>query len=273
MKRFMSEPNPQDRLSPLGAVLWADFRQLKEGESLLWVSADADGMDEVRDATNAPDLIVMQFVPPFPEDTSIIVGTASTIELVQQRLTDLGWKSFSSEEEAELRNHLDEHKSEYWDSLTAEQQDLRIADLGSWWQEETQRGEADKKYLASLTPDARDREEKRRDERLLAAMTSLEKETELKRRREIHFGTLRIPMGEKVTFSRTGAQYMVASGKGKPDNGGTVLSVPGEGLVSIRLLTRKLMGEDFVENGDVWALWEYRGEALRAIFERHLPGD
>lgn len=47
-----------------------------------------------------------------------------------------------------------------------------------------------------------------------------EKEEELKRRHEIHFGTIQIPMGETVTFSKTGARYVVASGTGSRERRG-----------------------------------------------------
>jgi hypothetical protein len=114
-------------------------------------------------------------------------------------------------------------------------------------------------------------EEKRRDEERLASMSPQEREEELQRRREIHFGTLRIPMHEMITFTQTGAQYMVASGAGRPENGGTLLVVPGKGLCSLGWLTRRLMGKEFDEDGDVWALWEYKGETLRNIFGRYFP--
>jgi hypothetical protein len=37
-------------------------------------------------------------------------------------------------------------------------------------------------------------------------------------------------------------------------NGETLLAVPGDGLYCIRLLTRRLMGEQFDEDDDVWEL-------------------
>jgi hypothetical protein len=173
-------------------------------------------------------------------DTSVVIASLRSFQIIQQRLAGVGWEKASPDDTAELRRHLKMHHGEYWESLAPEQ---------------------------------REREKIRRDEERLASMSPREREEELPRRREIHFGTLRIPMREMITFTRTGAQYVVASGTGRPENGGTLLAVPGEGLFSIRLLTRRLMCNEFDEDGDVWALWEYKGETLRDIFGRYFPGN
>ena len=112
------------------------------------------------------------------------------------------------------------------------------------------------------------RRERQEEEDYMASLTSEQREATLQRMKEIHFGTLGIPMREGITFTKTGAQYIIGSGRGKPNNGGTLVVVPGEGLWSLRALTRRLMGEEFNETGDVWSLWDHKGESLRSIFEQ-----
>lgn len=261
----------QDQFNTLAMVLAIEFRKLREGESLLWLSADTDGMQALEDATNdLPDLVTMQFIPPFPEDTWVVTGSVGSVLTVQERLAALIWGKASPGDEADFYDYLEKHHSEYWESLTSEQQERRIADDVAWYEETRRKREEDKRYLTSLPPEQREREEKRRDDERLASMLPKEREEELQRRRRIHFGTLGIPMNEILTFIETGEQYAVASGSGRPENGGRLLFVQGEGLVSIRLLTRKLMGEKFDEGGDVWALWEYHGETLRSIYGKNF---
>lgn len=275
MKRYLKlDPDLLDPLDTLGLVLEMEFRKLSEGETLLWVVAETDGMRELTDATiDLPDTVIISIVPPFPVYTSVVIASLRSFQIIQQRLAGVGWEKASPDDTAVLRRHLKRHHGEYWESLAPEQRERRITEDIARWEETKRRRDEDERYLASLTPEQREREETRRDEERLASMSPREREEELQRRREIHFGTLRIPMREMITFTRTGAQYMVASGTGRPENGGTLLAVPGEGLFSIRLLTRRLMCKEFEEDGDVWALWEYKGETLRDIFGRYFPGN
>jgi hypothetical protein len=275
MKRYLElDPALLDQINMLRLVLEIEFRKLREGETLLWVVAGTDGMRELDDATiDLPDTVIMSIIPPFPGDTSVVIASLHSLQIIQQRLAGVGWEKASPDDEAEFRRHLERHRGEYWESLAPEQRERRIAEDIAWWEETKRRRDEDERYLASLTPEQREREEKRRDKERLASMRPREREEELQRRREIHFGTLRIPMCEMITFTGTGAHYMVASGTGRPENGGVLLAVPGEGLFSIRLLTRRLMGKEFDEDGDVWALWEYKGETLRNIFGRYFLGN
>ena len=272
MKRYLELGRDfQDQFCTLALVLAADFRRLDESESLLWVSVSADGEDQLQDATDRlPDLVAMSFVPPFPDDSHVVVGSHISISTVQKRLAGLGWEKASPDDATAFYSYLDEHHGNYWQTLTPEQQERRIVEDMLWYEGIQRKRDEDERYLASLSPGEREREEKRRDEKMLASMRPREREQELQRRREIHFGTLRIPMKELITFSKTGTQYMVASGTGRPENGGTLLHIPEQGLFSIRLLTRKLMGDAFDEDGDVWALWEYNGKELRSVYGRYF---
>jgi len=253
-------------------VLETECRTPTEDETLLWAAAGSVGTLDLVDATrDLPDTILLSVVPPFPGNSSLVISSSTSSQIIQQRLGAAGWEKASSKKISELRRYLERHHRRYWRSLTPEQQEKIIDREIAEWEAKVRRSKEDERYLASLSPEEREREEKRRDEEKLASMSSQKRREELQRRREIHFGTLRIPMREMVTFIRTGAQYMVASGSGRPEAGGSLLAVPGEGLFSIQSLTRRLMAQEFDEDGDVWALWEYNGETLRSIFERYFP--
>jgi hypothetical protein len=264
-------PDLLEEMETLKLVLETEFTKLQEGESLLWAAAGADGTQELMEATNdLPDAIMMSVVPPFPGNASVIICSPQSSLTIQQRLGSVGWERTSAKGITALRGYLERHHFKYWRSLAPEQQDKIIAAEVAAWEVEKRRCDEDERYLASLTPEEREREEKRRDEERLAAMKPEDRKKELARRRMIHFGTLRIPAGEMVIFTPTGNQYMVASGAGKPENGGTILSNHGKGLCSIGYLTRLIMGEEFDEDADVWSLWEYKGETLREIFRRYF---
>jgi len=273
MKRYLQlDLGLMDQLEVLQLVLDMEFRKLRQDESLLWVAAAADGMRELDAATSdLPDTVILRIFPPFPEDSSVVIAPSDSLQTMRGRLAAAGWVKASPDYTAELHRHLERHHHEYWKSLEPQQRERRIAQEIAEWNETKRRRDEDERYLASLPPEQREREEKRRGEEGLASMSPREREEELRRRQDIHFGTLRIPMREMITFTKTGAAYMVASGTGRPENGGSLLAVPGEGLFSIRYLTRRLMGQEFDEDGDVWALWEYKGETLRNIFERYFP--
>lgn len=94
MKRYLEIGRDfQDQFCTLALVLAVDFRRLSESESLLWVSVSADREDELQDATDKlPDLVMMSFIPPFPEDSHVVVGSHGSIHTVQERLAGLGWE-------------------------------------------------------------------------------------------------------------------------------------------------------------------------------------
>jgi hypothetical protein len=253
-------------------ALETEFRKLREDESLLWVAAGPAGEHDVLDATSdLPDTIILSVVPPFPGNSSLVICSPTSSKAIQQRLARSGWERTSPKKRVELRRYIERHKGRYWRLLPPEKQERIIAEEVAAWEETKRKRDEDERYLASLKPEQREREEKRRDDERLAAMKPLERKEELRRRRIIHFGTLRIPPGEMVKFTKTDTQYMVASGAGKPENGGTILSEPGKGLFSIEYLTRLLMGKEFDKAIDVWSLWEYKSETLRSIFKRYFP--
>lgn len=87
---------------------------------------------------------------------------------------------------------------------------------------------------------------------------------------KIHFGTLGLKTGDMITFIPTGEDICVASGEGIPDNGGMLVRFPDnrdDVSYSIRAMTRRLAGDRFNEDADVWRLWQYQDEDLRS---RHL---
>lgn len=87
---------------------------------------------------------------------------------------------------------------------------------------------------------------------------------------KIHFGTLGLKKGDTITFIPTGEEIRVSSGQGTPDNGGTLVRFPDnrdDASYSIRAMTRRLAGDRFNEDADVWRLWQYQDEDLRS---RHL---
>lgn len=94
MKRYLELGRDfQYQFCTLALVLAVDLRKLSEGESLLWVSVSADGEDQLQDATDRlPDLVTLSFVPSFPDDSHVVVGSYSSIHTVQERLAGLGWE-------------------------------------------------------------------------------------------------------------------------------------------------------------------------------------
>lgn len=273
MKRYLElSPTLLEETEELKMVLALEFRSLQEDELALWTMEDLNRDAELRQVTDdLTDVIAMSFDPPFPPDASVLVASRKSVQIIENRLARVGWTSASAAEVTELRNCLQRRHAEYWESLEPGQQERWIAQEVARWEAEKRQTEEDQRYLASLAPEDREGELKRRDQIALALLSPPEMEEDLRRRRRIHFGTLGMPIGTVVTFIPTGQSYQVASGSGRPENGGALLLVPGEGLCCMRYLTRRLMAENFDEDGDVWALWEYKGESLRSRFRRYFP--
>ena len=59
---------------------------------------------------------------------------------------------------------------------------------------------------------------------------------------KINFGAIGIGIGESIVFIASGEQFMVASGDGTQENGGTLLAYPngsGKGLFGLEYTTKK----------------------------------
>jgi hypothetical protein len=86
----------------------------------------------------------------------------------------------------------------------------------------------------------------------------------------IHFGLIGIKIGDIIEFMPTGDKFKVASGNGTPQNGGTLVEnkkVLGTVLFDIKSATRRLLGERFDEEVDLWETWEFEGKSLRELYE------
>jgi hypothetical protein len=86
----------------------------------------------------------------------------------------------------------------------------------------------------------------------------------------IHFGLMGIKIGDVIKFIPTGEEFKVNSGNGTPENGGDLIinkKILGEGSYSIRLATKRLLGECFNENADIFEFWEFEGKTLRVMYD------
>ncbi len=85
----------------------------------------------------------------------------------------------------------------------------------------------------------------------------------------IDFGDVGIKIGDVIVFAATGDKFVVCSGEGVPGNGGTLVKYADSslsGLHSIRSLARKLMGDSFSEEVDVFEKFRFNSESLRKIY-------
>jgi hypothetical protein len=87
----------------------------------------------------------------------------------------------------------------------------------------------------------------------------------------INFGDLDFNLGDKITFlPQPEIDFEVASAKGgtlvRYSDGRVDSDVNEEVLYAIRLLTRRLMGDDFSDDLDIYELWTYQDKTLRAIY-------
>ena len=98
---------------------------------------------------------------------------------------------------------------------------------------------------------------------------------QIKTVRHEHFGMIGLKIGDRIMFQGNPQETLVvASGDGTPNNGGILVCYDDERydgvLMSIRLITRKLLGLDspLPEEYDVWKHWVYNGQTLREIFDQ-----
>ena len=88
---------------------------------------------------------------------------------------------------------------------------------------------------------------------------------------KIDFGTIGIKIGDIITFQPANEKYMVGSGNGTPGNGGTLLIDPkNKSLSSLLFVTKYLLDEEFNYNIDIFQLWYYKGQSLRALHNYNL---
>lgn len=87
----------------------------------------------------------------------------------------------------------------------------------------------------------------------------------------IHFGTLGLKIGDEITYIKDDTKFIVSSGNGTPENGGTMIRYHGDDSnhhYSLRYMSRRLMGDEFDETKDIFELWAYEGETLTKIWRK-----
>ncbi len=86
----------------------------------------------------------------------------------------------------------------------------------------------------------------------------------------IHFGTLGLKPGTEIRLMGRDVTLLVASGNGTPENGGKLVMKPDcpHRYWDLAVMTRELLQKDFDPATDIWTLWEFKGETLRARYER-----
>jgi len=83
------------------------------------------------------------------------------------------------------------------------------------------------------------------------------------------FGTIGLKIGDEIVFRKDKLKFIVASGDGTPENGGTLVAYPDgnfDHLYSLRYITRKILGNEFDKGKDIFELWEYEEKTLRSIY-------
>lgn len=89
---------------------------------------------------------------------------------------------------------------------------------------------------------------------------------------KIDFGTIGIRIDDVIVFESNKKKYKVASGIGVPGNGGCLIQCTENGiqsLMSIKVVTKKLMGHEYDEECDLFSLWTYNGHTLRALYNKN----
>jgi len=88
-----------------------------------------------------------------------------------------------------------------------------------------------------------------------------------------HFGLIGLKIGDEITFKKNARKFIVSSGNGTPDNGGTLVCDPenyNDGSYSLRYITRRLLGNEFDESIDIPSMWEYQGCILREMYDKSI---
>jgi len=97
---------------------------------------------------------------------------------------------------------------------------------------------------------------------------NIKKEVHMNNR--IDFGDIGIKIGDEIVFDKQPEiVFVVCSGNGTPGNGGTLIRPKHstENLnSSIKYITKRLLGDRFTEDLDIFKLWSHKGETLRSIY-------
>ena len=89
---------------------------------------------------------------------------------------------------------------------------------------------------------------------------------------KIDFGTIGLKIGDEIVFRKDKLKFIVASGDGTPENGGTIVAYPDDNfdqLYSLSYITKKILGNEFDEGKDIFELWEHEGKTLRSIYNKN----
>lgn len=85
--------------------------------------------------------------------------------------------------------------------------------------------------------------------------------------KEIDFGDIGIKIGDEIVFIPSDEVFNVCSGDGTPGNGGTLISKKDDHvLFTIKSITKKLLGDSYSEDIDVFSLFKFSGKNLRDIY-------
>jgi hypothetical protein len=88
---------------------------------------------------------------------------------------------------------------------------------------------------------------------------------------EINFGSIGLKIGDLITITGNGQEFIVAS-----EGGGTLIRyyddeprTPFLQLFSLRRMTRMLINDEIDHVPDIFELWQHEGRSLRNIFQQN----
>ena len=89
-----------------------------------------------------------------------------------------------------------------------------------------------------------------------------------------HFGMIGLQIGERIKFRDCEDVFIVSSGNGTPDNGGTLVrrqkSRKKNRFYSLRCMTRQMLGgKELPEQIDIWSYWVYNDITLREMLDKN----
>jgi len=87
---------------------------------------------------------------------------------------------------------------------------------------------------------------------------------------KIDFGIIGLKIGDVIFFKPSNKEFKVGSGNGTPGNGGCLLQWEDQefqGLMSIRLATKKLINRDSINDTELLRFWTFNGKTLRNLYD------